>query len=214
MEIKMSHRDAEVTKHNFFNSGYIKTKLPNKLYKSLLKECLNEEKKEEKITGITSKGVPKHYYIQNNYENLVIFIAKIQKIYEETFPEVSDIKVLTNNVPYVYDRPWVNFQKENQFMPFHSHDGIFSYVIWLKIPYDSSKEKYSGNFNFLYTDILGSIKYEIINLSKKDEGTILMFPAKLNHTVWPFYNNKNIRMSVSGNILLSGGNDKIIGEIQ
>ena len=204
----MSHRETKITKHDFLNYGYIKTKLPNDLYKSLLKECLNAKKNKKMVSGLTAKGVPKHYYIQNNYENLVIFIAEIQKIYEETFPGVSDVRILTQNVPYAYQRPWINLHKENEFIPSHQHDGILSYSIWMKIPYDSTKEKYSGNFNFLYNDILGNIRNENISLSEKDEGTLVMFPSKLNHIVWPFYKNKKIRMSISGNIMLSGGDVK------
>ena len=36
---------VKITKHDFLNYGYIKTKLPNNLYKSLLEECLNAKKK-------------------------------------------------------------------------------------------------------------------------------------------------------------------------
>ena len=198
-------KDIKITTHHFINHGYIKTKLPNDLYKSLLEECLKAEKNKEMISGLTSKGIPKHYYVQNNYENLIIFIDEIQKIYEKNFPGIADVKILTKNVPYAHQKPWINLQKENEFIPNHFHDGVLSYSIWMKIPYDSTKEKYSGNFNFLYTDVLGNIKTEFINLSKEDEGTLVMFPAKLTHIVWPFYKNKKIRISVSGNILLKGG---------
>ena len=36
-------------------------------------------------------------------------------------------------------------------------------------------------------------------LTKKDEGTMLLFPSMLHHSVAPFYNDET-RISVSGNI--------------
>ena len=39
-----------------------------------------------------------------------------------------------------------------------------------------------------------------LQLTKKDEGTILLFPSLLNHIVSPFYSSNEKRISVSGNI--------------
>ena len=39
-------------------------------------------------------------------------------------------------------------------------------------------------------------------LGKKHEGTMLLFPSRLNHEVHPFYNCEEERISISGNILL------------
>jgi len=36
---------------------------------------------------------------------------------------------------------WINFQKENEFNPLHTHDGIFSYIIFIKIPYSYEEQK-------------------------------------------------------------------------
>ena len=30
---------------------------------------------------------------------------------------------------------WVNFQKKHEFNPIHIHDGLYSFVIWHKVPY-------------------------------------------------------------------------------
>ena len=38
---------------------------------------------------------------------------------------------------------------------------------------------------------------------EKDEGRIVLFPAQLQHVVYPFYNSNKIRMSIAGNILLN-----------
>ena len=36
---------------------------------------------------------------------------------------------------------WVNFQKKHEFNPMHTHDGIYSFVIWHKVPYSMEDEK-------------------------------------------------------------------------
>jgi len=188
--------------NHFYNFGYIKSKLPKELYNNLLKECLKARKNKKLISGLTNKGVPEHFYVEKNYEDLTIFIKKMHIAYENSFPGLSDIKVLTDSVPFSYGVPWINLQKQHEFVPIHLHGGIFSYTIWMKIPYDNTKEEYSGNFQFVYTDVTGASRSETMKLSKKDEGTIIMFPAKLNHIVWPFYDNKDTRISISGNIEL------------
>ena len=41
------------------------------------------------------------------------------------------------------------------------------------------------------------------HLSSEDEGTMLLFPAQLNHQVYPFFDCNEDRISVSGNIALN-----------
>jgi len=192
----------KTTAHNLTNFGFIKSKLPNKLYNDLLKECLKAEKNKEMISGLTSKGVPKHYYVEKNHDQLIEFVKLMHEAYEKSFPGISDIKVLTKNLPFKCTKPWINLQRENEFVPYHEHDGILSYSIWIKIPYDSSNEKFSGNFTFVYSNVLGRVRNYNIYLNKEEEGTIIMFPAKLGHIVWPFYEEKKNRISISGNIVL------------
>jgi len=106
---------------------------------------------------------------------------------------------------------WVNFQKENEFNPLHNHSGVFSFVIWIKIPTDwkeqhalpisaNSNMPKASDFEFRYTSMLGDIAYHSYFLDKTSEGCMLFFPAKLMHTVYPFYNSDKERISISGNI--------------
>jgi hypothetical protein len=205
--ILLNKMNIEFRQHNFFNYGYISTKLPKKLYDKLLKECLTAENNTACTTGLSSQGIPKHYFVEKCRDELIDFIRIAHQTYEKAFPNLSDIKMLSKDLPYKYEKPWINVQKEHEFIPCHNHDGIFSYSIWMKIPYDSTKEKFSGNFNFMYLDILGRNRSEVFKLSKKDEGTLLMFPSKLLHIVYPFYNNKQTRFVISGNIVLDSNNE-------
>jgi len=113
---------------------------------------------------------------------------------------------------------WVNFQKENEFNPLHNHSGVFSFVIWIKIPTDwkeqhalpisaNSNMPCASDFEFRYTSMLGDIAYHSYFLDKTSEGRMLFFPAKLMHTVYPFYNCKNYRISISGNVWYDTNNN-------
>jgi hypothetical protein len=106
---------------------------------------------------------------------------------------------------------WVNFQKKYEYNPLHNHNGMFSFVIWIKIPYNLEKEKENdiaknsiydgsiGNFSFIYKTET-SIQMEFIPMEKKMEGYCTIFPAHLHHMVYPFYTSDEERVSISGNI--------------
>ena len=109
---------------------------------------------------------------------------------------------------------WVNYQKEGEFNPPHDHNGVYSFVIWMKIPtkhFDQNKNPISlksnthliSAFQFQYTNILGQIRPYVYEMNPEMEGTMLFFPAKLAHQVFPFYNCDEDRISISGNISLN-----------
>ena len=133
--------------------------------------------------------------------------------YENTFKNQWGASICSDDdtvLQYVMRPWWVNYQKKYEFNPGHNHDGVYSFVIWLKIPYEwedqnkynTSRSKIKGSFNFKYTNLLGEIGYAEYKLGKKYEGTMLFFSSKLQHEVHPFYNCEEDRISVSGNILI------------
>lgn len=106
---------------------------------------------------------------------------------------------------------WVNFQHEGDFNPIHDHGGLFSFVIWMQIPTDWKQQKQLprcidstcetvSNFQFLYVSPMGKILNHTYFMSPEMEGTMLFFPASLKHTVYPFYDCKKERISISGNV--------------
>jgi hypothetical protein len=107
---------------------------------------------------------------------------------------------------------WMNFQKKYEHNPLHRHDGQFSFVLWIEIPYDLEEEmklsnaKDSNNpsnsvFSFVYNTCFGSIKQQHIPVDKSYEGSIIIFPSNLNHTVYPFHTSDDYRISISGNLI-------------
>lgn len=108
---------------------------------------------------------------------------------------------------------WVNYQQKGEFNPVHQHDGVFSFVIWLQIPYAISleqrqapgqgKQTSSGDFHFHYTDTLGAIRTHMMQIDQASRNTICLFPAELHHVVYPYYSTQDLRISVSGNLHLA-----------
>jgi len=108
------------------------------------------------------------------------------------------------------ERIWVNIQRKGEFLPIHNHSGIYSFVIWADIPFNIEDESISspnptteknraGLFQFVYTDTLGKVGLLTLPVDKKWQGRICVFPAELNHQVYPFYSTDDVRVSIAGN---------------
>ena len=196
---------------NFNNFGYIEDTLPKDLFLSLLKECeIAEKSNKEMISDLSGLGVPKHYWLKDNVQKLHDYLKPFILKYDNSFDYIKDIKMFNNNSKFYLDTPWINVQKKYEFIPNHTHDGVFSYTIWMKIPYDINEElkigKYASTFEFIYNSIIGTSFNKIIPVNKNDIGKIIFFPSKLNHCVYPFYTSDDTRISISGNILFEVNN--------
>ena len=125
----------------------------------------------------------------------------------------SHIPLVTNDpMDYKLDSFWVNYQKQHEYNPCHTHGGVYSFVIFMKIPthFDEqaqhsnsadARNQYNSSFVFNTLDIFGVQRQSIYQLSPDYEGTLLFFPSQLNHMVYPYYNCEEQRITVSGNIL-------------
>jgi hypothetical protein len=165
----------------------------------------------DKLVGNISKSL-----LINDKDNWFFKTILIPLIgdFDKTFPlYMKKNPVLTEDVPYCLNSLWVNFQKENEFNPQHNHSGVFSFVIWVKIPTNwkeqhalpfsaNSNTPKASDFEFQYTTMLGNFGKHSYFLDKEAEGQMLFFPAKLMHEVYPFYNCDKERISISGNIFL------------
>lgn len=200
---------------NLPNYGYIHSKLPKKLFNSLLNECNEIDKKNNNkiLTNLSGERTPNHYFIEKNCNKLYSYLNLFIDEYQKNCTYLNDIKMFKTGCGFFFDKPWLNIQKKYQFVPNHIHDGVFSYSIWMKIPYnlkeEIKKDKFATRFSFIYNSILGNLGgnfSEFIELSKDNEGDIIFFPSKLMHCVYPFYTTNKKRMCISGNILLNTTN--------
>lgn len=154
--------------------------------------------------------------IQHEYEieGLSDYITELfnpaMHAHAEQFPYLKgDMNVIMEEHQVVLHRAWVNFQKKHEFNPVHMHTGIYSYVIWLDIPYSiedemaraSSKESNKnipGHFQFLIPEHNSIISMDL-PVDKTWNYKAALFPSWMNHCVYPFYTSDEYRVSVSGN---------------
>ena len=111
---------------------------------------------------------------------------------------------------------WVNFQKKHEFNPPHKHSGVFSWIIFLNIPYDLEDEDRvfpemnigngvipsTSRLSLLQVSpiVKGGIDHVVLNVDKSFEGKIMMFPSYTQHQVFPFYTSDDYRITISGNL--------------
>jgi hypothetical protein len=173
----------------------------------ILKNFKNANEYNDQLIG----HIDKEFEIIDSKKYLESLLMPFAVEYDKNFNYISTVNTLTSNVPLVLDNCWVNFQKKSEFNPIHNHSGIFSFVIWLKIPYSEEKEmmqspgkksikNLSGKFSFHYTDILGGVASFDVNDDIFQENTMILFPSKLSHSVFPFYSSDEYRISISGNL--------------
>ena len=105
---------------------------------------------------------------------------------------------------------WANFQKKYEFNPLHDHHGMFSFVIWMDIPYSWEEEKKNPAVKSTMEDAVGNfmtvvadgecVRNQIWKMSPEMNGTMLVFPSSVMHQVFPFYSTDAERVSISGNV--------------
>jgi hypothetical protein len=136
------------------------------------------------------------------------------KQWKEKYPhEFARLGSMSNQEEFKLElfNTWVNFQKKHEFNPIHTHDGVFSFVIWHKVPFHQ-KDEYArfphmkeaqikaGHFAFIVTSQMGKIVQHDMCVDNTWEGKMALFPAELNHIVYPFYTSDDYRISISGNV--------------
>ena len=187
------------------NDGYIRSSLPKDLFDTLLSEGLECHNNENRITGLVrpdgTQTCPHYDMSDKNSDCLKEFIFPYIDRYKENFSYIQNMKCLTSNSPFIFKKPWYNIQRPNDYLPIHTHDGVLSYTIWLKLPPLSE-------FIFYYSGIVNQMDYTL-RLTPQNEGDFIFFPATLCHGVHPFPSNdpSEIRLSISGNISLQGVDD-------
>ena len=147
----------------------------NKLKNYIKKD--NLKKHNNLLAGNISKS-----YLLNDKDNWFFKNVLIEciKRYKKIFPGyIEGLKIMTHFHNFLLESIWVNFQKKTEFNPPHIHAGIFSFVIWINIPYDyekehavsfskDSKNPSASDFIFQYINTIGSLNTFRYCLSKKD----------------------------------------------
>jgi hypothetical protein len=165
------------------------------------------------------------YAVEPNNVNLDKFVLQVAYKYNEQYNIFSNNKIFSHGLDAMAGPAWMNFQAATEYNPPHTHSGLISWTVWLKIPYTRVTEQtifpnrpdcLNGAFQFLYPSVSGDIATETIFLDSSYEGKMIMFPSNLMHTVYPFYTSPDYKISVSGNVFLDteklGGNSILLGK--
>ena len=198
---------------------YMHFKLPDEII-SYLWDCVHDAEKanidsRKELAGNISRSLAmkddKNIIVKDIFGSLFrsdlqkIFIRKVEKTFNQVY--IGD-RSFGKPADPVLGPLWVNFQKKYEFNPLHDHSGLFSFVIWMKIPYDwrdekelpwvkgSNSEQTVGNFALVDR----SMHSQIFFMSKDIEGYCVFFPSNFYHMVYPFYTSDEERVSISGNI--------------
>ena len=197
----------------YMNKPWIDIRLNQKVM-DFLWDAISEENKEsfsKDLAGNISKS--EHLKDKDNWFYEKVLKKHTEKMFYRNWDNFSKYHIEEERPfpEFELNSFWVNFQKQHEFNPLHNHTGVYSFVIFMKIPTDW-KEQYAlpisansgspsaSDFVFVWGDNQGNIFSENFRLSPKDEGRMLFFPAKLQHMVYPFYECEEERITISGNI--------------
>ena len=209
----MTIQDNLINMHKFPNTGFLTYKLTEEDLKPI-KDEINE------IQSNFSNAIPFNHNLAGNLQKEFLLItskdyteqllSKYIFAHNNYFDFLRDFSYLSEDKKLILDILWVNFQKKYEFNPNHNHSGVYSFVIWIDIPYEiedeinmpasiNSTSKNPGHFNFVYSNCIGNICTYSIPVDKTYNNTLCLFPAKMIHSVNPFYTSDNYRITVSGN---------------
>ena len=119
------------------NFGLLSGKIPDDLF----------SKVEDEVNTIYSDFNNSSFYghklagnIKNEYglskckKDLENFMVNQALEYDKAFDYGHQIKIADKDMPYIMKESWVNFQAKHEFNPFHTHTGIYSFVLFVNIP--------------------------------------------------------------------------------
>ena len=179
-------------------------KISEDFQKKLLKGA-EEARKNNKDFRSNLAGIIKEEYSYEDRKEYVSEIAQFLTVYDAAYEKWKNEKYKVKP-EYILNSLWVNFMKKGEYNPPHDHSDFLSFVVFLKVPEEITKEQeeYKGNsagpgsLTFLYGEgNRQSITYQSITPKERD---IFIFPAWIKHYVAPFYSDVT-RISVSGNIM-------------
>tara|TARA_B100000085_G_scaffold44985_1_gene38123 strand:+ start:2077 stop:2751 length:675 start_codon:yes stop_codon:yes gene_type:complete len=204
------------------NPGVIEAKLNQEQIDALWLNVHKYSPREAEWIGNTLRKVPTNLKQWNMKDDNSSFQSGVlMPMVEEYFSnyEIPFSLKTTKYHQFVLSRFWTRASTAGDYQSLHDHQGVFTFVVWLTIPFDGESEKNNqsgfrpdaGEFGLVYNNTCGNISKKNWTLSPDMEGTILLFPSDINHIVYPHYSTEDYRISVAGDIVLDSNN--VGGEI-
>lgn len=196
---------------SFANYGFVRDVVSDELMAALRAEVNELDDTAVAINNNLAGNIESEFKLSKNSQQLEKYVLSLCEQYTSGWSTANTTRDLTSH-NLELQTYWVNLQKKHEFNPIHSHDGIYSFVIWLQVPYAINEElEYPsasksnmprpGMFSFIYSNIFGELREAEFPVDNTYEGTIFLFPSCLNHTVYPFRSSDKTRISISGNLV-------------
>ena len=177
-----------------------------------LKKDIKREKKYDMRSRLAGHIQNEYAYTDRPKEVDNFFVNKTFE--SELMKEhIKSYNMLTRDVPVVLNKLWCNFMKKYEFNPIHTHSGLISFIIFLKIPYklededkvfpivnDVNAYRATSRLQFILPSKMSILDIINIDVDKSFENKMIMFPANYSHLVYPFYTSDEERITVSGNL--------------
>ena len=183
-------------------------------------KCIRSFDETVDAKGTLAGNISKSNYIKDKddwlYKNVLKEISEFLFFRDSGWSTYFGIAIAKKFPPplFTLETLWVNYQKQHEFNPLHFHTGLYSFVIFMKIPTHwkeqhalpfsaSSNNPTASDFSFVWSEKgTEEVSKRSFTLCPEDEGRILFFPASLHHMVYPFYGTEEERITISGNISL------------
>lgn len=203
----MSLNSLKNNPFRIFNPGLDSYNLPPDLLAKVKEVVVKPESTDDSLSWKKETISSIRYFCQTPFiPELRDFISDCYEKWCTTF----DVAIKKYDMP----RVWTNYMYKGDFVPVHDHyPAVTAFVIWVNIPYKMEDEikaikwenanspPKNGSLEFIYNTFDGAILTKSMPIDRSLEGTMLMFPGKLLHCVYPFFSSEEPRISISGNII-------------
>ena len=103
-------------------------------------------------------------------------------------------------------RCWVRCSKPGEYLSVHDHSALFSFAVWLNIPYDYREEQadneaftpYAGDFQLIYPATTGLMLKKNYQLDRSMEKKMIIFQHKL--VIWFIHTIQQTKQSLKESI--------------
>ena len=128
------------------NYGFIQVKYSDQESQELKKDAYDMLNNNFNDLNSYSKNLAGNLEKEFSYNRLDVIDALISPAvakYNEVFPSYThSLGYFDREMPDIkLNNAWINFQTKHEFNPMHTHSGVFSFVIWLDIPYNMRHER-------------------------------------------------------------------------
>ena len=153
----------------------------------------------------------KQFFISDDeglFQNEVLMPAA--QSYFETYGTPFKLKSTHYHLP-TFSRFWCRVSQDGDYQSIHDHQGIFTFVVWLKIPFEGEEERQvqagfrpeASDFVLIYPDTCGQLMKKHYRLNPHMDGMMIFFPSDMNHLVYPHFTTEEWRISIAGDIALN-----------